>query len=272
MREWRLRTALSGDRRRADTGSSPHPPFRSIENLQPVAIAQMQTRRMMNSFIVITGQRVAAPTRKCWMRRDGSLATVEEIVGEHYLVERGFDHYLTDTSCVYGGLLWVLFSDLLFHTNVAARNPLRRLFYYQPGNGYARYRDGIEERLSAFAAERVSCLRESYIRFYAHPLFADAQSQVSGHFGAWARYHEEALITFCRTAPEHGMEDLIRECLLTSSRGVNRGWPDLVIWRTDRLVFTEVKARDKLSAAQTDWIQQHCDVHAVELVRVMEAC
>lgn len=194
--------------------------------------------------------------------------TVEEFVGAYYLENRHCDHYLIDTSCVYGGLLWVLFHDLLFHTNIAARYPLRRLFYSQPRQGYTRYQEIIEDRLTQFATNRPSYLQEAYRRFNAHPLFQYPSSQVPVYVGSWARRHEQALVHFCRTGPDHGMEDLIRDILLTSSHGVNRGWPDLVVWSADQIIFAEVKTNDQLSPTQVTWFCEHCEQLTLELVRV----
>lgn len=235
---------------------------------QSNSLVNMSAQLNTGTFIELTGQRIEAPARKCWLRDDGSLVTVEEFVGTYYVTERHFNDYLVDTACVYGGLLWVLFHDLLFHTNVTSHHPFRRLFYSQPRQGYLRYQETIEDRLAQFATNRPLYLQESFQRFHVHPLFEDPSSRIPQHFGSWARRHERALMNFCLTAPEHGMENLIRECLITSSHGVNRGWPDLVTWDAGRLIFAEVKARDQLSPEQVTWIYHHCNKLTIELVRV----
>lgn len=228
----------------------------------------MSIEGITSNCIELSGQYIDAPSRACWLRTDGVPVTVEEFVGEYYVHQRRFRHWLLDASCVYGGLLWVLFHDLLFHDNPSARHPLRRLFYFQPRTGYERYREVIEGRLVAFARNRSPVLQDAFRHFHAHPLFRDPASRLPHYFGSWARRNEEELIEFCRTAPEHGMEDLVREILLTSFHGVNRGWPDLVVWDVDHLVFAEVKTSDRLSPAQTRWIQQHRDSLTIELVHV----
>ncbi len=193
---------------------------------------------------------------------------VEDFVGEYYLIERNFDYYLLNSACVYGGLLWVLFHDILFHNNLEYSHPLQSLFYYKPYQGYLRFKEKFESRLIEFSKNRYSFLQNSYQSFYQHPLFKNESGNRSQYYGKWLIQNENMLLEFCKLAPEHGMEDLIREILITSYHGVNKGWPDLVVWNKDHIIFAEVKVEDNLSSSQITWLKDHFDLHKIELIRV----
>jgi hypothetical protein len=224
----------------------------------------------MSDNVTIFRHRTDTRSRRSWLRNDGTIGTVEEVVRDYYLHERGFVGGLVDTGCVYGGLLWVLFHDVLFHEGTTTGNsPLRSLFYHQPQRGYERYRDLFETRLVSFSRDRTRVFRDSFARFTIHPSISRRDGDAQRYFGSWTIRNKAGLVSFVETAPEHGMEDLIREVLTTSTKGVNRGWPDIVVWNQSALLFSEVKAQDELSQPQIDWIAAHGKSHRIELVRVL---
>ena len=85
------------------------------------------------------------------------------------------------------------------------------------------------------------------------------------------RNHSE-LRAFITQSIEHCQEDLIRELIVTSRKGRNAGWPDLVAWNSESLVFSEVKSStDKLSSDQLSWIEKHKEKYQLELVKVFNS-
>lgn len=222
----------------------------------------------LRRIIEIHRKNVPAKGRHCWPLADGSSGTVEEVAREYYLTERGFSHGLLDAACVYGGLLWVFFCDILFHDNLDAKQPLRTLFFHTPARGYDRYKTEIEDRLALVRKDRVALFEEWFPRFVNHKLFCDPASNICAYFGSWARRNEAGLRQFVESAPEHNLDGLVREILLDSEKGKSAGWPDLVLWNEESLLFAEVKWRDAVSEAQKKWIRAHEKQHTVEIVRV----
>ena len=208
--------------------------------------------------------------RRSWMCPTGKLATVEEVARQYYLGDRGFEGCLIDSSCVYGGLLWVLFHDILFHNNLNSRQPLCTQFYHTPQRFYERHKDVIEQRLIDYQRSREDMFDRQMRYFRSHPLFCDSISKIAKHSGAWTRRNESDLRDFSTKSVEHGQETLIREILVTSHKGLNAGWPDLVAWSKNSIVFAEVKSTDELSSAQRRWITDHENKYRIELIRVTD--
>ena len=225
----------------------------------------------MNDIIEIHAIRNGTKTRKSWVCPSGKLGTVEELVQEYYLQERAFTGCLVDSACVYGGLSWVLFHDLLFHDNLNSRQPLCTLFLHTPQRFYERHKDVIEQRLMKYQHSREDIFDRQMREFCNHQFFCDPHSKIAKQSGAWLMRNQSALRDFVTHSMEHGQEDLIREIMITSYKGRNTGWPDLVAWSRNSLVFAEVKSTDELSSEQRCWIANHEEKYRIELVRVFNS-
>ena len=59
--------------------------------------------------------------------------------------------------------------------------------------------------------------------------------------------------------------------IVDSHKGRNAGWPDLVAWNSESLIFSEVKFKDKLSSKQLSWIENHKEKYQIELVKVFNS-
>jgi hypothetical protein len=70
------------------------------------------------------------------------------------------------------------------------------------------------------------------------------------------------------TVPEHDIEALLRETIISTRKGLNPGWPDLVVWNEKSLLFAEIKSEDEVSETQERWIQAHRPQYKVEVLRV----
>jgi hypothetical protein len=200
----------------------------------------------------------------------GKLGTVEEVAREYYLAKRGFKGCLIDSSCVYGGLLWVLFHDILFHNNLNSRQPLCAQVFHTPLRFYERHKDAIEQRLMDYQRSRENMFDRQMRLFLSHPLFCDSNSKLAKHSGSWIRRNELELREFATMSVEHGQEALIREILVTSHKGLNGGWPDLIAWSETSLIFAEVKSADELSSVQCRWIAEHEEQYRIEIIRVLD--
>jgi hypothetical protein len=222
----------------------------------------------MLSALTIEAEKHPVQSRRCWARRGLPLQTVEEVVQDHLLSDRGFDHCIIDSSCAYGGLLWILLHDRLFHGNLSSRQPLKAAFYRAAPVFYATNQAAIEGRLEEFRLARQEVFDRQASLFLSHPLFTDPQSQVPRSSGSSVRRNLEDLRALATSSPEHDDISLIREALLSARHGLNTGWPDLIAWNRRELLFVEVKSTDKLSRPQTEWIQSHEPRYGIELIRV----
>ena len=209
-------------------------------------------------------------SRKSWVCPTGKLGTVEELVRYHYVDTRGFSDCLIDSACVYGGLAWMLFHDILFHSNIQCRQPLCSSYLHTPMKFFARHRDLIDERLTEYRNNRSEVFDRQMLSFCRHPFFTNPESKIAKYHGAWMIRNCSQLAGFASMSVEHGQEELIREIIQTSTRGRNAGWPDLVAWSKTRIVFAEVKSSDSLSDAQCRWISNHQDRFNIEIVRVID--
>lgn len=219
--------------------------------------------------IEIHADRKDIKTRKSWICSNGKLGTVEEIAKEYYLQKRGFTGCLIDSACVYGGLLWALFHDLLFHNNLNSKQPLCAQYYHTPQRFYERHKDVIEQRLKEYRENREDFFDQKIKEFCNHKFFCDPNSKISKYSGVWLRRNQSALRDFITHSVEHNQEDLIREMIIDSHKGNNAGWPDLVAWSSSSLVFAEVKSSDELRKEQVNWITNHEEKYKIELVRVL---
>jgi hypothetical protein len=209
-------------------------------------------------------------SRKSWVCSNGRLGTVEEVGRDYYIGIRGFRDCLIDSACVYGGLAWILFHDILFHDNLSCKQPLCSLYLYTPEKFFERHETVIEERLAEYRENRSAVFARKFYNFCNHPFFTDPQSKIAKYHGAWMNRNRSELADFASMSAEHEQEELIREIIKTSMRGRNAGWPDLVAWNETDLVFAEVKSTDSLSDAQHQWIADHEDKVNIELVRIIE--
>lgn len=223
----------------------------------------------MFETIEIHAQRNGTKARKSWICPSGRIGTVEELAREYYVGERGFTDCLIDSACVYGGLLWILFHDILFHDNLGSRQPLCTQFLHTPRRFYDRHRNTIELRLEEYQDDREGMFSEKLAEYCAHPFFCDPKSKIAKYHGSWLMRNQSALRNFACTSVEHGQESLIRETMVTSHKGKNKGWPDLVAWSKESLVFAEVKSTDELSDEQLLWISDHKSKIRIELVRIL---
>lgn len=214
--------------------------------------------------------RKTSRARKSWVCPDGRLGTVEEVVRHHYIDCRGFTDCLVDSACVYGGLTWMLFHDILFHSNTQCRQPLCTAYLRTPQKFFERHRDLIEQRLIEYRCNRNSVFDSQMKKFRNHPFFTEPESTIAKYHGAWMMRNDGRLGDFASKSVEHGQEELIREIIQTSTGGRNAGWPDLAAWSKSDLVFVEVKSTDRLSDAQCRWISSHQDRFNVEIVRVID--
>ncbi len=219
---------------------------------------------------MIYAVRKSGRTRKAWMCPSGQIGTVEEVAREYYVTTRGFNDCLIDTACVYGGLAWLLLHDILFHDNLNSQQPLCSLYLHTPQRFYERHRDMIESRLDEYKADRGGVFTRQMQRFRNHPFFCDPQSRIAPHSGAWLIRNDSALRDFVVMSVDHGQEALVREIILTGTKGRNAGWPDLVAWSTHTLVFAEVKSTDSLSGAQLRWMANHQRAFRIELIHVLD--
>lgn len=226
---------------------------------------------MVPDFITLLANRTGSRGRRTWRLSSGDIGTVEEVAREYYMNERGFCGCLIDSACTYGGLLWILFHDILFHDNMQSHQPLCAQFYHTAERFYELHREQIESRLSEYQENREHVFDANLPRFLSHPFFNDPRSRIGRHHGSWTRRNASALRSFAIGAPEHNDIALIREVLRTSRRGVNTGWPDLVVWDRGKVMFAEVKSTDQLSDEQCDWIAAHAGSNEVEPIRVVEA-
>ena len=126
----------------------------------------------------------------------------------------------------------------------------------------------IEDRLAWLKEDRIAAFEKWYPQFVNHRLFCDPASKVRRYAGSWARRNERALRVFMESTPEHDLAGLIRETLLDSKKGKNAGWPDLVVWNDEELLFAEVKWKDAVSTSQLKWIEEHEERYTVEILRV----
>ena len=209
-------------------------------------------------------------SRRSWICSSGKLGTVEEMAREYYVEKRGFKGCLIDSACVYGALSWVLFHDILFHDNMNSRQPLCALYLHTAQRFCERHKDAIEKRLMDYQRNREDMFDRQMRHFRNHPFFCDSNSKIAKHSGAWLMRNESALRDFAIMSAEHGQETLIREILVTSHRGRNAGWPDLIAWSENFLVFAEVKSTDKLSNEQHRWIADHENIYRIELIRILD--
>lgn len=207
--------------------------------------------------------------RKSWLCSDGNLGTVEEVAREYYINNRGFKECLIDSACVYGGLSWLLFHDILFHDNWNARQPLSNLYYYTPQRFYEKYEETIELRFKEFQLDSENVFDRQMQIYKKHPFFCDPQSKIPRHNVEWFVKNEKNLSDFIALSVEHNQVSLIREILIKSYKGRNAGWPDLVAWSETSLVFVEVKSSDKLSNEQRRWMSDH-STYKIELLWVQE--
>jgi len=219
--------------------------------------------------IEISAVRKKRKTRKSWVCPSGKIGIVEELVQEYYLQERAFTGCLIDTACVYGGLLWVLFFDILFHNNLNSMQPLCRQYLRTPQRFYEKHKDVIEQRLEEYKHNRGDVFDRQIRNFFNHPFFSDPESKIAESSGSWLKRNQKDLRTFIIQSKEHCQEDLIREMIVNSHMGRNAGWPDLVAWNSKSLLFAEVKSTDKLSSIQLKWIEKHKEKYQIELVRVL---
>ena len=207
-------------------------------------------------------------TRKSWLCSNGELGTVEEVARDFYIYKRGFKDCLIDSACVYGGLAWLLFHDILFHNNLNCKQPLCSLYLYTPEKFFKRYETVIEERLAEYIENRNAVFTRQISNFYNHPFFTDPKSQIPKYYYTWMKRNHSALADFVSMSVEHGDDELIREITKTSRKGRNAGWPDLVAWSETDLLFAEVKSTDKLSVAQRNWMSKHEGKFNIELIRI----
>lgn len=214
--------------------------------------------------------RKSSHSRKSWICSNGKLGTVEEVARDHYVGTRGFRDCLIDSACVYGGLAWMLFHDILFHNNVRCRQPLCSLYLHTPKKFFERHGDVIEERLAEYRSDRSSVFARQMLNFRSHPFFTDPASRIAKYHGSWMIRNCSALADFASMSVEHGQEELIREIIRTSTLGRNAGWPDLVAWSETALVFAEVKSTDSLSDDQYRWIADHQGTVNIEIIRVID--
>jgi len=222
----------------------------------------------MIEIIEIHAARKSNKTRKSWICPSGKIGTVEELVQEYYLRERAFTGCLIDSACVYGGLLWALFHDFLFHNNLNSRQPLCKQFLHTPQRFYERHKDVIEQRLEEYQHNRGDIFDRQIRKFCNHPFFCDPKSKIAKYSGSWLIRNQSELRAFITQSIEHCQEDLIREMIVTSHKGRNAGWPDLVAWNSESLIFSEVKSTDELSSKQLSWIANHKEKYQIELVKV----
>jgi len=226
----------------------------------------------MIKIIEIPAIRENGKNRKSCVCPSGKIGTVEELVREYYLQERAFTGCLIDSACVYGGLLWALFHDLLFHDNLNSRQPLCKQYLYTPQRFYERHKDVIEKRLEEYRHNRGDVFDRHLHKFLNHPFFCDPKSKISKYSGSWLMRNHSELRDFVAQSIEHYQEDLIREMIVTSHMGLNAGWPDLVAWNSESLIFSEVKSStDKLNSDQINWIESHKEKYQIELVKVFDS-
>lgn len=225
----------------------------------------------MTEIIKIHAVQKDIKTRNSWVTQSGKLGTVEEIAKEYYLHEREFTGCFIDSACVYGGLLWALFHDILFHDSLNSKQPLCAQFYHTPQRFYERNKDVIEQRLNEYQQNREEILDGKIREFCNHPFFCDPNSKIAKSSGVWLRRNQSELRDFITNSIEHNQEDLIREMIIDSHKGKNAGWPDLVAWSNNSLVFAEVKSQDELSSKQHNWIANHKEKYQIELVRVLSS-
>ena len=220
--------------------------------------------------IRIEAERLAdRTTRRSWIYLSGQPGTVEEITREYYLRERKFSDCLIDSACVYGGLAWVLFHDILFHNNLNSKQPLCSLFLNKPQDFYDKHRIFIEEKLIDFHRHPNEVFDDGVSRFCSHRFFCDSTSKIAEYYGEWIKRNKLSLRDVAVVSAKHNLEFLIREIIVKSNKGRNRGWPDLVVWSTDEIIFAEVKSSDKLSREQILWISEHNEKITTELVWVV---
>ena len=155
------------------------------------------------------------------MCHSGKLGTVEEVAREYYLENRGFMGCLIDSACVYGGLSWVLFHDILFHDNLNSRQPLCALFFHTPQRFYERHKGVIEQRLMDYQRSREDIYDRQIGHLHSHPFFCDPNSKIAKHTGAWLMRNESALRDFDTMSAEHGQEALVREIFWDRCQSLN---------------------------------------------------
>jgi hypothetical protein len=207
-----------------------------------------------------------------WILASGSLGPVEALAREYYLNERGFRCGILKTDCLYGSIVWVLFHELIFHNNLHCVQPLRPAYRHDAQRFCEEHRDEIETKLDTYRRGRLGTFNEQYPRMCNHKLFTDPRTRVHQWCGSWVREHTDEVRQYLSSSPDHDQERLLWETLSTARNGLNEGWPDLVVWRPDDLLFVEVKGPgDVLSPAQRDWLAQHDGAYRTELLRVVAA-
>ena len=225
----------------------------------------------MIETIEINAVKTLAKTRRSWLCPSGKLGTVEELSREYYIGERGYTDCLIDTACVYGGLMWVLFHDMIFHDNLNSKQPLCRQFLNSPKKFYEINKNTIERRLLEYQNDRKFVFEQKLQQYCAHPFFCDPKSKIAKYHGNWLMKNKTKLKDFISLSVEHSQESFVREIFITSNKGRNKGWPDLVAWSSKSLVFAEVKSTDKLSTEQRAWISDHENNFRIELVKILNS-
>ena len=218
--------------------------------------------------IDICAVRTDKKTRKSWICPSGVLGTVEELAREYYLQERQFSNCLIDSACVYGGLSWVLFHDILFHDNLDSKQPLCSQFLNTPNRFYDKHKTTIEQRLVEYSDDPQGVFDEKMNHFCIHPFFCDPKSKIDKYHGDWLMRNRSALRDFACMSIEYDQASLIREIMIKSYKGRSKGWPDLVVWSSSTILFAEVKSTDKLSKEQILWIEEHENQFPIELVQI----
>lgn len=104
----------------------------------------------------------------------------------------------------------------------------------------------------------------------SHPLIVDSGSKTPKYYLEWMQANQVGLRNFTATAAIHRQDLLIKEILLNSKKGRNAGWPDLVLWTENKIIFAEVKHLDILSAFQLRWIESHSSEYGIEILKVKE--
>ena len=108
------------------------------------------------------------------------------------------------------------------------------------------------------------------LRFCNHPFFTKAQSKIADYHGEWMKRNQHELADFASMSVEHGQEKFILEIMKNSNRGKGAGWPDLVAWSENDLLFAEVKSTDSLSKIQRQWIKAHQGLFKIEIIRIID--
>lgn len=133
--------------------------------------------------ICLTAVKEADKGRKIWRSLDGHLVTVEEVAQSYYVRERGYNNCLIDTACLYGGLSWLLFHEILFHNNLSSKQPLCTQYFHTPKRFYERHQNTIEEKLLEYSSNRPAVFDRQLETFLNHPFFSDSKSKIAPYHG-----------------------------------------------------------------------------------------